>query len=392
MMDHGLRRVCGSLVWGVWRKVYCVEEGVRSCGGLGVAGMKMRGKREIPEKTRRPAPSSGTIPTCENQGVVRRGIEPSSPQPFGLSGPLFWGTTPAKQQCCDEDTVSLLASHQGEPGSILGRATPASGNRDGRCRWSAGFLGNPPFPPSFHSGAFPYSLQSPTSALKTSLLRASQISSLTHSLDETSDPARLRPGTIEFFLPTAARRAVCSSCTAFSLAILLPRHRPILRLLPLPCLGQRLRARGSNMAVAPPCCRVRHLVGQDAISAILCVCHQGVLVSAHRHLWFLRRPPRVLVCPTSCLQHSSFVHRLTGSTCASAAAMGAGSNRWTWWSSTQRLRPLGYRGMHPIWLNRSEFLSNSYHSRRPYWQPVPKSAFAQSGWQFAGFANATRGA
>ncbi|KAJ8893719.1 hypothetical protein PR048_006319 [Dryococelus australis] len=34
------------------------------------------GKREIPEKTRRPAASSGTIPTCENPGVARSGIEP----------------------------------------------------------------------------------------------------------------------------------------------------------------------------------------------------------------------------------------------------------------------------------------------------------------------------
>ncbi|KAJ8889118.1 hypothetical protein PR048_008612 [Dryococelus australis] len=31
------------------------------------------------------------------------------------------------------------------------------GNRDGRCRWSAGFLGDLPFPPSFHSGTAPYS-------------------------------------------------------------------------------------------------------------------------------------------------------------------------------------------------------------------------------------------
>ncbi|KAJ8865946.1 hypothetical protein PR048_033469 [Dryococelus australis] len=35
-------------------------------------------KREIPEKTRRPAASSGTIPTCENPGVTRPGIEPGS--------------------------------------------------------------------------------------------------------------------------------------------------------------------------------------------------------------------------------------------------------------------------------------------------------------------------
>ncbi|KAJ8897119.1 hypothetical protein PR048_002465 [Dryococelus australis] len=36
------------------------------------------GKREIPEKTRRPTASSGTIPTCKNP-VTRPGIEPGSP-------------------------------------------------------------------------------------------------------------------------------------------------------------------------------------------------------------------------------------------------------------------------------------------------------------------------
>ncbi|KAJ8897912.1 hypothetical protein PR048_003269 [Dryococelus australis] len=35
--------------------------------------------REIPEKTRLPVASSGTIPTCENPGVTRLGIEPGSP-------------------------------------------------------------------------------------------------------------------------------------------------------------------------------------------------------------------------------------------------------------------------------------------------------------------------
>ncbi|KAJ8870896.1 hypothetical protein PR048_027197 [Dryococelus australis] len=44
------------------------------------AGMKGRGKREIPEKTCRPAASSGTIPTCENPGGTRSGIVPSSPR------------------------------------------------------------------------------------------------------------------------------------------------------------------------------------------------------------------------------------------------------------------------------------------------------------------------
>ncbi|KAJ8869268.1 hypothetical protein PR048_030840 [Dryococelus australis] len=54
----------------------------------------------------------------------------------------------------------------------------AIGNRTGRCRRSAAFLGDLPFLPQFHSGAAPYSPQSPSSALRTSMLRAVQISSL----------------------------------------------------------------------------------------------------------------------------------------------------------------------------------------------------------------------
>ncbi|KAJ8867347.1 hypothetical protein PR048_031148 [Dryococelus australis] len=42
-------------------------------------GHVTRGKREIPEKTHRPADSSGAIPTCENPGVTRQGIEPGLP-------------------------------------------------------------------------------------------------------------------------------------------------------------------------------------------------------------------------------------------------------------------------------------------------------------------------
>ncbi|KAJ8887706.1 hypothetical protein PR048_013924 [Dryococelus australis] len=42
------------------------------------AGMKGRVKGEIPEKTRRPTASTGTIPTCENP-VTRTVIEPGSP-------------------------------------------------------------------------------------------------------------------------------------------------------------------------------------------------------------------------------------------------------------------------------------------------------------------------
>ncbi|KAJ8866203.1 hypothetical protein PR048_033727 [Dryococelus australis] len=37
------------------------------------------GKREIPKKTRRPAASYGTIPTCDNPAATQSGIEPGSP-------------------------------------------------------------------------------------------------------------------------------------------------------------------------------------------------------------------------------------------------------------------------------------------------------------------------
>ncbi|KAJ8880502.1 hypothetical protein PR048_016972 [Dryococelus australis] len=72
---------------------------------------------------------------------------------------------------------STLASHQDEAGSIPGRVIPDS------CKWESCrkmpfvgcFLGDLPLLP-------PYSSQSPSSALKTSILRAVRISSVTHTL------------------------------------------------------------------------------------------------------------------------------------------------------------------------------------------------------------------
>ncbi|KAJ8893528.1 hypothetical protein PR048_006126 [Dryococelus australis] len=50
------------------------------------AGIQGRGKREILEKTRRPAASSRTILTCVNPGVTLPGIEPGSPSNTGMKG------------------------------------------------------------------------------------------------------------------------------------------------------------------------------------------------------------------------------------------------------------------------------------------------------------------
>ncbi|KAJ8875843.1 hypothetical protein PR048_023745 [Dryococelus australis] len=123
------------------------------------AGTKERGKREIPEKTRRPTALSDTIITFENP-EIRKHV----------------GATVAEQLACSPPTKTIQV--QSPAGSLR---IFACGNRAGRCRWSASFLGDLPFPPPFHSGAAPYSPLSPSSALKISTLRAVQISSLAHA-------------------------------------------------------------------------------------------------------------------------------------------------------------------------------------------------------------------
>ncbi|KAJ8875446.1 hypothetical protein PR048_023341 [Dryococelus australis] len=83
------------------------------------SGIQWRGKREIPEKTRRSAASSGTIPTCENPGLL----------------PMRTGFNP-------------------RPGHSR---IFASAKRARRCRWSADFLGDLTFPPPLNSAIAPFS-------------------------------------------------------------------------------------------------------------------------------------------------------------------------------------------------------------------------------------------
>ncbi|KAJ8881138.1 hypothetical protein PR048_017611 [Dryococelus australis] len=91
--------------------------------------------------------------------------------------------------CVEANYLSVVELLACSPPTKTNRAqTPAGSLPDFRiwksCRTMplfGGFLGELPFPPPFHSGAVPFSPQSPSSAFKTSLLRAAQISSLTHS-------------------------------------------------------------------------------------------------------------------------------------------------------------------------------------------------------------------
>ncbi|KAJ8883933.1 hypothetical protein PR048_015788 [Dryococelus australis] len=189
------------------------------------------GDTGIPEKSRRPAAPSGTIPTCENPGVARPDVEPYSPwgEASGLTvQPLLplnsWETlrsqshpwmlfrasqghsaagymlikgaaTPISssalnlsraQEDCARTNTTLLApcrrrwtpqstlASQGEPGSIPGRVTGFSHVGivldDAVGRWVSSGISR--FPRPFIPAPAPYLPQSPSSVLKNSLLRA----------------------------------------------------------------------------------------------------------------------------------------------------------------------------------------------------------------------------
>ncbi|KAJ8867242.1 hypothetical protein PR048_031041 [Dryococelus australis] len=125
------------------------------------AGMQELGKWEIPEKTRRPAASSGTFSTCENPGVEPPGIESGSPW---LEARILTTTPPRPQDLCansfthalggrNDVMVRILASHLGEPGSIPFVVAP----RFSHMRIGGVFSGISKFPPPLHSGAAAHS-------------------------------------------------------------------------------------------------------------------------------------------------------------------------------------------------------------------------------------------
>ncbi|KAJ8876192.1 hypothetical protein PR048_024101 [Dryococelus australis] len=120
-----------------------------------------------------------------------RGFEPrltARVQCFAVPNSTTFESTLAERLACSPPTKAIWVQFPAGPLRIF-----ACGNRAGRCRWSAGFLGDLSFPPHFHSGAAPYSPQSPTSALKTSILRAVQTSSLTQGRAEFRGHLGARP-------------------------------------------------------------------------------------------------------------------------------------------------------------------------------------------------------
>ncbi|KAJ8875936.1 hypothetical protein PR048_023844 [Dryococelus australis] len=104
--------------------------------------------------------NSSTLPFSQNHNIK----PPSN----------YVGATVAERFVCSRPTKTIWVQY---PAGLL--RILSCGNRAGRCRWSACFLGDIPFLPPFQLGAAPYSPRSPSSVLETTMLRAAQISSLT---------------------------------------------------------------------------------------------------------------------------------------------------------------------------------------------------------------------
>ncbi|KAJ8894417.1 hypothetical protein PR048_007069 [Dryococelus australis] len=81
--------------------------------------MKGRGKRDMPEKTRRPMVSSSTFPTCKNP-VTRPGIEPGSP---------WW-----------EASILTAQPPQSPHHSTLAQYSPSSVTADNQCAVDIGIF------------------------------------------------------------------------------------------------------------------------------------------------------------------------------------------------------------------------------------------------------------
>ncbi|KAJ8878675.1 hypothetical protein PR048_019260 [Dryococelus australis] len=168
------------------------------------------GKLEIPEKTHRPAASSGTIPTCENPGATPPEIYHGSP--WWEASSLT--TTPSQPHRYTRLASSppTKANRVQTSGRVTGISQVGIVPDDAVGRRVVSEISR--FSPPLHSSAAPYSLQSLSPALKTSLVRAAQISSLTHL-----SPIRMkfcwasviRCDHSEFCIEPASRRNILSS-------------------------------------------------------------------------------------------------------------------------------------------------------------------------------------
>ncbi|KAJ8881131.1 hypothetical protein PR048_017604 [Dryococelus australis] len=91
---------------------------------------------------------------------------------------FIYGSTVAERLACLPPTKAIRGLNPWPGHSGFSHVGIVPDDAIARC----GFLGDLPFPPPFHSGAAPYTIQSPSSALKTSRPLKSRLTLFTHSL------------------------------------------------------------------------------------------------------------------------------------------------------------------------------------------------------------------
>ncbi|KAJ8881593.1 hypothetical protein PR048_018078 [Dryococelus australis] len=240
----------------------CVHNNKAGCRMMASA-IHARSKRKIPEKTRWYATPSGTGPACENPGAKPPGIEPGSSwwfkrarKPLHHRGPLEQSRGP--RRFIDGKTARQFSASCVKATRELKRMSRSP--RAGRCRWSAGFLGDLSFPLSFHSGAAPRSPQPPSSAPKTSsLLRAAQISSLTLSAGRFNAYVLVFETERVYFCRCGGRSSVQLQAGTVSWVGVQSGVTAIVRPIqaaapgrPAPATAELGRSRGSDVIVATP--------------------------------------------------------------------------------------------------------------------------------------------
>ncbi|KAJ8883285.1 hypothetical protein PR048_015128 [Dryococelus australis] len=96
-----------------------------------VAWRRHVSEEEIPEITRRPAPSSGSIPACENPGVTRRGIEPDYFIPGLTPGRVAPGFSQVRTMPDDTAGRRVISGISSFPAPVF-RRSPVSGTPEFR--------------------------------------------------------------------------------------------------------------------------------------------------------------------------------------------------------------------------------------------------------------------
>ncbi|KAJ8894378.1 hypothetical protein PR048_007029 [Dryococelus australis] len=100
--------------------------------------------------------SASTLAARGEESIASFALQPSA-RPY-CENLFMAGAVVAERLACSRPTKAVR-----RPGHSR---IFACGNRAGQCRYSAGFLGDLPFPSPFHSGAASYSPESPSSVLK----------------------------------------------------------------------------------------------------------------------------------------------------------------------------------------------------------------------------------